>query len=146
MNEIYEMKEIENHIELTDLEFENQFSDYSLNPKLFTHEAHIRLAWIHITKYGLQQAELNINSQILKYVTALNAQAKYNATVTIAGIKVVNHFILHSASKDFGQFKKENTRLFTDFKGLLMTHYKTNIFESSEAKNKFIEPDLMPFD
>lgn len=140
------MKEVTNHLELTDLEFENQFEDCSLNPKLFTHEAHIRLAWIHITKYGLQQAEKNINSQILNFVTALNAQAKYNATVTIAGIKVVNHFILHSESKEFSPFKNENPRLFTDFKGLLMTHYKTNIFESTEAKNNFIEPELLPFD
>lgn len=140
------MEEIENHIELTDLQFENQFEDCSLNAKLFTHEAHIRLAWIHITKYGIQKAEENINKQILNYVTALNAKDKYNATVTIAGIKVVNHFILHSATENFGQFMQENKSLFTDFKGLLMSHYKTNIFESDEAKQKFIEPELIPFD
>lgn len=137
---------IKNHLELSDLEFEKQFGDCSLDPTLFTHEAHIRLAWIHITKYGSQQAEENINSQILQYVSKLGAQSKYHATVTIAAVKIVNHFVLQSPANDFAEFVKANDRLITDFKGLLMTHYKTNIFDSAEAKKEYIEPELLPFD
>jgi hypothetical protein len=44
------MKEL--HFSLTDIEFENQFENGTLKPELFSHEAHVRLAWIHIKKYG----------------------------------------------------------------------------------------------
>jgi hypothetical protein len=38
---------MEKHLELTDLEFEANFKNCSLNPDIFSHEAHLRLAWIH---------------------------------------------------------------------------------------------------
>jgi hypothetical protein len=40
---------------LRDELFEKQFQNCQFNPALFNHEAHLRLAWIHITKYGLVQ-------------------------------------------------------------------------------------------
>lgn len=140
------MSQLRSHNELTDTEFEDRFKDCTLNPKLFSHEAHIRLAWIHITKYGIKKAEQSFNHQILKYISTLGAQEKYNATVTIAGIKVVYHFIQQSSATDFYVFIEKNKRLVTDFKGLLMSHYRTNIFESAKAKKAFIEAELIPFD
>mgnify|MGYP000226997985 FL=1 len=41
------------HYKLNDLEFVNQFQKTTLDPKLFTHEAHLRLAWIYINNEGL---------------------------------------------------------------------------------------------
>ena len=67
--------------ELTDLEFENQFKDCTLNPELFTHEAHLRLTWIHINKYGAEKAESSIPSQIIAYVTSLGG--KINITLPL---------------------------------------------------------------
>ena len=37
---------MEQHYTLTDNEFEKQFQTSSLDPAIFTHEAHLRLAWI----------------------------------------------------------------------------------------------------
>ena len=45
-------KRIEKHYQLSDEEFEQQFQNCLLSPVLFTHEAHLRLAFIHILKYG----------------------------------------------------------------------------------------------
>ena len=38
------------HSELSDELFEEQFQNCQLNPALTNHEAHLRIAWIHITK------------------------------------------------------------------------------------------------
>lgn len=137
---------MKSHKELADQEFEKQFKDCTLNPGLFTHEAHLRLTWIHINKYGAQQAESTIPNQIIEYVTSLGAKDKYNATVTVAGVKVLSQFIQNSKTNDFDEFIKENNSLLTDFKGLLQKHYKTDIFSSEKAVNEFIEPDLLSFD
>lgn len=52
------------HFDLSDEEFEEEFADCILNLSLFTHEAHLRLAYIHIKKYGQVMAVENICSQI----------------------------------------------------------------------------------
>lgn len=85
---------MEKHAELSDLEFEKQFETCKLIPSYFSHEAHIRLAWIHIGKYGLDQAEKNITTQLLQYVDFAGARDKYNATLTLAAVKAVYHLML----------------------------------------------------
>lgn len=137
---------MQNHYSLTDAEFELQFFNCTLNESLFNHEAHIRLAWIHITKYGVDRAVSNIEKQLVKYVASLGAQDKYNKTVTIAAIKAVYHFIQKSKSNNFKDFIEEFPRLKTNFKDLLSQHYSINIFNSENAKSSFLEPNLLPFD
>lgn len=138
-------QDIKSHRELTDLEFEKQFSEASLPALLFTHEAHIRLAWIHIKKYGLPEAESNVSTQLKKYVKTLGAEDKYHETLTIAGVKAVNHFFKRSKTKNFSTFIQENDILLTDFKQLIQSHYSTNIFKSKQAKLEYLEPELIPF-
>ena len=138
-------QDFKSHSELTDLDFVKQFSETSLPASLFTHEAHIRLAWIHIKKYGLLEAERNVSMQLKNYVKSLGAEDKYHETLTIAGIKAVNHFLMQSETKSFSAFIKENGILLSDFKQLIQSHYSTNIFNSKPAKLKYLELELIPF-
>ena len=134
-----------NHFQLNDEEFELQFRSGTLNPSLFNHEAHIRLAWIHVTKNGLEEALINIDNQLLDYVSSLGAKNKYNKTVTISAIKAVYHFVQKSKSNNFKDFIAEFPRLKTNFKELLEQHYSIDIFNSNIAKSSFLEPNLLPF-
>jgi hypothetical protein len=137
---------MQNHYLLNDDEFETQFEDCSLNPKLFSHEAHIRLAWIHIKKYGVVRAIQNIDNQLLKFVESLNARDKYNKTVTVAAVKTVYHFMLKSNADNFKKFILEFPRLNKNFKGLLDSHYSMDLFNYGVAKKQYIKPDLLPYD
>lgn len=137
---------MKNHLELSDLQFEKKFESGSFDPELFNHEAHIRLAWIHINKYGIDEAIKNVCSHLLNFVTLINAEKKYNKTLTIAATKAVYHFMLKSKSDNFKSFIKEFPRLKTDFKELMDSHYSNDIYFSEKAKKSFIEPDLLPFD
>jgi len=132
--------------QFTDSDLEIQFKNCTLDPKAFNHEAHLRLAWIHINRYGLDNAIKNLCVQIQQYATKLGMPDKYNETLTIAAIKAVNHFKLRSNTSDFQSFITENHRLKYNFKELLSHHYLTDIFTSESAKKKFLEPDLLPFD
>ncbi len=136
---------MEEHYTLDDLTFEQQFRDCILPPGLFTHEAHLRLAWIHIHHYGIEKAVENMNEQIKNYAESLGAHSKFNRTVTEAAVKAVNHFMAKSSSLTFKDFIKEFPQLKSRFKELLDSHYSIDIFSSAEAKLNFIEPDLSPF-
>ena len=137
---------MELHFDLSDAVFEKQFENCELNPAIFSHEAHLRLAWIHIKKYGLEKAIENICCQLLEYVDVVGARDKYNQTLTIAAIRAIYHFMNTSGSDNFYDFIQEFPRLKTNFRDLMASHYTMDIFNSAQAKQMYLEPDLVPFD
>lgn len=137
---------MKNHVDLTDDEFEQQFKNCLIDASLFTHEAHLRLAWIHLEKYGVEKAITNICSQLKRYVEFLGATDKYNETVTVAAIRAVYHFKLKTDASTFSEFIAKNPRLKNNFKELLAHHYVTDIFNSQKAKAQYLQPELLPFD
>ncbi len=137
---------MENHFSLTDHEFEKQFDNCTLAPTLFNHEAHLRLAWIHIHKYGKQKAIEHITTQLLNFVETIGAKVKYNYTLTVAAIEAVSHFMSKSQHNNFVAFIAEFPRLKFNFRDIIQQHYMVNIFELEEAKIGFIEPELIAFE
>jgi hypothetical protein len=131
---------------LSDTEFAQQFANCTLDPKLFTHEAHLRLAWIHVRRDGVSQAIENIRSQITAYDRKFGDGSKYHETITIAAIHVIDHFIRKSTSTRFSDFINEFPRLQTHFRDILAQHYTSDIFTDAEAKTTFVHPDRQPFD
>lgn len=67
---------MERHFKLSDSEFEKQFIDCKLDSSDFSHEAHLRLAWINISKYGIEKAIANIQTQLKRFVKSVGAQDK----------------------------------------------------------------------
>ena len=137
---------MENHFSLSDEDFARQFASLELNPALFSHEAHLRLAWIHVTQHGVDQAIANVTSQIKAFATHHGDGGKYHTTVTVAAVRAVYHFVLKSGSDSFQDFISEFPQLKEEFKRLLDSHYSINIFKSTEARQQYLEPDLAPFD
>ncbi|MDW3645848.1 MAG: hypothetical protein R8P61_02145 [Bacteroidia bacterium] len=137
---------MEEHYKLSDSEFLQQFKDCSLAPAVFSHEAHLRLAWLNIYQEGMEKAEKGIQDQIENFVAHVGAKDKYHKTLTIVAIKAVGHFMEKSATDNFSDFLAENLQLKKDFKSLINSHYSFDIFSSKEAKTSYIKPDLVPFD
>ena len=137
---------MELHFQLNDDEFQRQFQRLEMSPVIFTHEAHLRLAWIHINQYGLEDAIRNVCHQIRKFAEHHGDHDKYNTTVTIAAVKAVNHFYKKSKSRNFNAFIQEFPQLKVSFKKLIDAHYSVDIFNSEIAKKEYLEPDRRSFD
>lgn len=137
---------MKNHTAYTDQEFEKLFATVKIDASLFTHEAHLRLAWIHIRKYGVDTAIANIRKQLKAFVSHLGEEDKYHDTLTIAAIRAVHHFMLLTDHESFDDFISDQHQLQYKFKELIESHYSFNIFTSPEARSRFIAPDLAPFD
>lgn len=139
------MKSNLRHTQLSDSELIEQLENCTLNPTIFNHEAHLRLAWIHINTFGLEQAKENIQRQLQNFVEHLGATDKYHKTLTIVAIEAVNHFMKKSQSSTFKDFIIEFPQLKDNFKGLINSHYSFDIFNSTTAKNEYLKPDIHPF-
>lgn len=136
---------MENHLNLTDLQFEDQFRSGELAPELFTHEAHIRLAWIHVGRYGVEQASRNICAQIQAFDRRHGNGTKFHHTLTVAAVKAVYHFRQKSTASTFVDFMLEFPQLNNNFKGVVAAHYSPFIIRLPRAKREYLEPDLLPF-
>ncbi|MEO9513968.1 MAG: hypothetical protein ABJN84_05330 [Flavobacteriaceae bacterium] len=133
------------HTQLSDKEFEALFEKGNLPPSLFSHIAHLRLAWLYINKYGEEKAAVKMCQEIKQFDQLHGKGDKFHKTITVAAVKLVKHFMNKSETNDFEGFIKEFPRLKTAFKELLGFHYSFDIASSEKAKAEFVAPDLLPF-
>ena len=133
-----------NHSDLADAQFVADFQNCTLPPALFSHEAHLRLAWLMIEKHG-DEADTIVSRMITNYVNHLGAVDKYHHTLTVAAVKIVAHFKAKSDTTNFQDFILQNPRLKTHFKELIHSHYSSAILKSAQSKTTYLRPDLMKF-
>ena len=131
--------------ELNDQWFEQQVVDGTLSPASFNHQAHLRLAWLYLNRYGLEQAQSRLCLLLATYAESAGVGDKFNKTLTVAATKAVFHFLQETTSITFEEFIDEFPRLNHAFKTLLRSHYSDDIFLTERAKTEFVEPDLLPF-
>ena len=109
---------------ITDDEFEAKFADSSLKPVYFKHHlGHLRLTWIHISKYGVDQAIENICRQIRAYDKTWGNGDKYDHTLTIAAVKLVGEYMDRNPGTNVESFVETWPELSTDFIPLLKARF-----------------------
>ena len=135
----------EKHHLLTNDEFEEKFSNCDMPAVIFTHEAHLRLAYIHITKYGLEKAIDNLSTQIANCDEKYGDGTKFNKTLTIASVNVMHHFVQKAKATDFNALVLEFPELKNDFLNLLKSHHEIANVKGKKTKLEYLEPDLLAF-
>ena len=79
---------MEEHDQLSDQEFAQQFADCSLPPQWFSHTAHLRLAWVLLREYGLERTRLLMCEQIQRFDQTHGDGTKFHQTLTEAAVQV----------------------------------------------------------
>ena len=133
------------HFDLTDEAFYDQMESCELRRKHFSHSAHLRLAWIHIHRYGAKQAETTISKQLKAYVTHIGMGYTFNVTLTTASIRILDTYIKNSEAKDIQALMVEYPALLESFKDMISRHYSDYVFMDKVARSTFLEPDRLPF-
>ena len=116
---------MEQHRDYSDQEFVRLFSLCELPPGTFTHEAHLRLAWLQLKKFDQQEAEENVIALLKQYVTHVGAEQKFNLQLTIASVRIVGDFMTRSQTSTFQEFLVEFPELKNKFKGLVESRKAT---------------------
>lgn len=133
------------HFLLSDHEFIDQFENLQLNPAYFTHLAHIRLAWLYIKEFGVERAANIICDRIRNFDKKFDNGLKFNKTVTIAFVHLINERQQLGIYRDFESFLDANEVLIYEYKELISKHYSFDPFNSEKARHEYLLPDLMPF-
>jgi hypothetical protein len=144
---------------MTDDEFLTAFEAAAFTRADWTHEAHIRMAWLYLMRYPAPEALDRVRNGIQKLNAKIGsttaAQSKmrcitlaprpgtstgYHETITVAFVRVIAGRL--EKNEDFATFRKRNPDLFDRSRSVLLRHYTRERLHSPEAQNTFVEPDL----
>jgi hypothetical protein len=146
---------------MSDDEFLAAFEECTLHRKDWTHAAHVRMAWLYLTRI---ESDAEVFDRVRSGIKKLNAEFilqemarcwrgpdkepdprgldGYHETITIAFVTVIASRI--KPGEDFAAFQDRNPDLFDRKFPALLKHYSPERLYSSPAKMEFIEPDLEP--
>ena len=131
-------------VALEDLQFRADFETGQLQPEAFDHRGHIRLAYVYLAEADPDTALTSLRNALRSFLRHQGIPAsKYHETLTRAWILAVRHFMTVSppaASAD--DFIDRNPGLLDS--RIMMTHYSTDLLFSTEARARFVEPNLDP--
>ncbi len=135
------------------------FEDCSTAKDDFTHAGHLTVAAWYLHKYTFEQAAPRMRAGLFRFLGHHGVgQEKYNETITLFWLKVVNAFaIVQSGSRrgttkeqelnaaQFVSLANELIQTFGDAR-LIFDYYSESLIRSPEAKSAWLEPDLKQFD
>lgn len=122
--------------------FLSAFNDCSAPPAAFNHIGHLRIGWIHLQRYPVEEAIRLTCEGIERFANHLGAPDKYNRTLTVALLRLMASRGASDKNVGWEAFLSRNHDLVYDAKGLLARHYSEARMSSAEAKSSFAPPDL----
>ena len=137
-------------IAVEDAEFIGQFEACTLPFELWTHRAHVKVAYLYITQYGLEGAVPRLRRNIRAYNAKNNVPESqtsgYNETTTRAFATIIA-----AVMGAYGQaLLTRNADEFCETHPQLLSRHILRLFYSPQrrmhpqAKERFVEPDLAP--
>lgn len=130
---------------LTDDAFLDSFLGCKLPAEEWTHEAHIRLAWLMLSTHSYSTALEQIRKGINTYNdTVLKKTLAYHETITVAYTRLIANGRKQLPNRhSFTDFKLAHPLLFDRTLTALLHHYRRETLFSTEARANFISPDLL---
>ena len=74
---------------MTDDELVGAFETATLPPELFSHAAHVRVAWWYMRRHGLSGAADRFRDALRRFAAKLGAEHKYHETITVAYLLLI---------------------------------------------------------
>jgi len=131
---------------MSDETFVDLFISCKLPSSEWTHEAHIRLAWLMLASLPYDSALDRIRAGINRYNdTVLKKALAYHETITVAFTRLIASGREELPLKHtFTDFKSVHSILFDRTLTALLRHYRRDTLFSPEARAGFVAPDLLP--
>jgi hypothetical protein len=121
---------------LSDDDFLKAFHSCQLPKEAFRNLDHFRLAWLHLHRESLAEAEDHIRTGIQAFAAHYGATQKYHETITLAWLRL----IATHQEPTFEEFLRQNqARLNLD---TLHRFWTPELLASEQARREWVEPDL----
>ena len=130
---------------MTDVEFLDTFHDCTIPKHLWTHEAHVRMAWLKLRVKPLDEVIPDVRASISRYNRSLGNTEGYHETMTVAYLTMIDARIDRaSRSETFDSFSRAHPDLLDRGLSAVLAHYTRERLFSAEAIGGFVEPDRVP--
>jgi hypothetical protein len=125
----------------SDDEFLEAFESASVPAGRFPHEAHLRMAWLSVTRLGADAALERVTTGIRRLAAAHGHAPRYHDTLTRAWVCVVAHAEASAGHAAFDQLLATHPELLD--RQLLLRHYSRERLFSPQARSRWLAPDLL---
>ena len=120
-----------------------EFEAGLLPPESWTHEAHVRLAWIVLPREPEPAAIVRIRAGIRRYnAFVLDRADAYHDTLTVAFVRIIAARMV--SGDDWPAFRAANADILDFRRPITSRYYSDALLNSDEARRVFVEPDLTP--
>ncbi len=117
------------------------FEACSLDPKLFDHRSHMRLAWLYLQDLSLSHAIECFTTNLRRYTRYVGAAAKYNETISWFYMLAIAERQKKHPCTNFDDFLASNPELTAPGAPLLKRSYRPETLASELAREIFLLPD-----
>jgi hypothetical protein len=129
---------------MTDEDFLAAFERCTLPRAEWTHAAHVRLAWLRLSRHPFGQALVAVRDGIRRY-NAAHGSDGYHETITVAFVALIRSRMTDAGSgEDFDGFRARNPDLLDRWLPVLARHYDPATLSSAAARERFVVPDREP--
>jgi hypothetical protein len=131
---------------MSDEEFLAAFESGTLAKAEWTHQAHVRMAWLYLDRLPFDQALICIRDGVRRHNAAVGSPpTAYHETITAAFAKLIHARRTEAAAEeDFAEFAVRNADLLGRGLAALRRHYTQGLLDTPAARERFLEPDLEP--
>lgn len=131
------------HVTNSDAEFLQAFEACTLPAGRWTHEAHVRMAWLCLGQASYPEAVARIRAGIRRYnEKVLDKLPEYHETVTLAFARLIA--ARSRPQESWKTFIARNVDLLARDPPALGFYYSRSLLMSESARRQFVEPDLQP--
>jgi hypothetical protein len=113
-------------------------------PHEFDHEAHVRVVWCYLQQFPVAVTIARFTSALRALTVRFGMPQKYHETISWFFILMIAERVARSASRNWERFRQENRDLVENGAALLEQHYSAGHLNSTEARQRFVLPDLVP--
>ncbi|ADG18837.1 hypothetical protein [Paraburkholderia atlantica] len=130
--------------DFTDDIFLEAFLACRLPPSAFDHRNHLRVAWIHLQRFPLDEAIERTCAGIARYAAHLGVPDRYHRTMTEALIRLMERAGASDQSRSFDDFLAYAPAFSGDCRTLIAAHYSPGLLDRADARSRFLPPDRLP--
>jgi hypothetical protein len=120
------------------------FEAGEVRPEEFDHEAHVRVVWCYLQQFPVAVTIARFTSALRALTARFGVPQKYHETISWFFIIVIADRVARSASRNWEGFRQENRDLVEKSSALLKQHYSSDRLNSTDARQRFVLPDLIP--
>ena len=126
---------------MSDEELIASYENCTLDPALFNHRQHVRVAWICLRDAPLLAALSRFADSLRRFATSVGSPGLYHETITFAFLFLIHERMQRGEASTFDEFAEANPDLFRWKPSILDDYYSAETLASPLARRTFVMPD-----